>query len=326
MRPIILNTKSSIEGCYLVKEHIFECKHKVPLYDIKTLGAFNQIIGFAKFLNAEYGNVYYRGVSGLYDNVRPSPLRGRKKGIPDDLIQVVNRIINDKLLNNSLKLQETIKPKKTRDSCYNKKINRFNKYKIEALLQHYVGSTRFLDVVDNHWIALWMGLQKFTMHGKGHLFCRCDKRQLTIGDEMERLTTTTNQSEDFELYVYIVLLAMPHATEQPQYGIIETDGFVEVDLRQALPSIYLRPHAQHALVIRKRDKNNYNDCADYYDMADQVVGILRIRIDLADKWLGNGMLMTQENIFPSPSIDQGYNTLLMRNDIFKNPFQIIKYF
>ena len=48
---------------------------------------------------------------------------------------------------------------------------------------------------------------------------------------------------------------------------LTTDNFVEVDLRKALPSIYLRTHAQHTLVVRKRDKQNIKAKADYYDMS-----------------------------------------------------------
>lgn len=117
---------------------------------------------------------------------------------------------------------------------------------------------------------------------------------------------------------------MPYGDKKPIDGISETEEFVTVDIRKALPSIYLRPHAQHALVVRRRDNNN-ND-ARYYDLSSQVVGILRIRIDRASLWLGNGQLVTKDNLFPSPSIDQGYNNLLMHSDIFTNPFEIIKYY
>lgn len=160
-------------------------------------------------------------------------------------------------------------------------------------MQHYVGRTSFLDVVDNHWIALWMGLHKFQMHGKGARYCACKKRQLLLGDMLEQLAKDKKLLPNEDIYVYVLLLAMPHATSVPEYGITQTEYFVEVDLRKALPSIYIRPHAQHTLVIKKR---------------------------------GNGYLMTESNIFPSPSLDQGYNTLLMRTDIFKHPFEIVKYF
>ena len=180
--------------------------------------------------------------------------------------------------------------------------------------------------MDNHWIAIWMGLHQFRLHGKNSKYCACIKRRLPLGDTLERMIEKGNVKDLQDIYVYVLLIAMPHSTAIPEKGIIETENFVEVDLRKALPSIYLRPHAQHALVVRKRDKQNVMQLASYYDMADQVVGILKVRIDVADEWLGCGTLMSADNIFPSPSIDQGYNTLLMRADIFKYPFEIMKYY
>ena len=327
MKPKVLNSSNNAEGCTFVEDFTFWTKHKVPLYDISTMGAFNQLVGFAKFTNSEYGNVYYRGIGGLYDNVLPSLLRNRRKGIPDDLTAMLKKISKDTRLNDSLKLRPINSKAYTKqDYRSNKIVERFNKYTIESLLQHYVGYTRFLDVVDNHWIALWMGLHTFKMHGKGLKFCDCIKRSVPLCDYFEGIMKGIDNSKTAPIYVYVLLIAMPHAQGQPHYGITETDKLVEVDLRKALPSIYLRPHSQHALVIRKRDKQNINAEASYYDMSSQVVGILRIRVDRADMWLGNGTLMTKDNIFHSPSIDQGYNTLLMRTDIFTYPLEIIKYY
>lgn len=314
----------NFEGCLFERQFQFSCGHTVPIYRINTTSAFNQIIGFAKFKNSEYGNVYYRGINSLYNNVLPSLMRNRAKGIPDDLTRICQNIENDARLSDSLKLRKTKQPKKEEHFRMNKGISRFNKYTIESLLQHYVGATRFLDVVDNHWIALWMGLHQFEMHGKSGRYCSCIKRRILLGDVLEQRVGKASKEDN--IYVYVLLIAMPHATSTPQFGINQTENFIEVDLRKALPSIYLRPHAQHALVIRKRDKQNINQTASYYDMAQQVVGILKIRIDIADEWLGYGDLMSAKNIFPSPSVDQGYNTLLMRNDIFKYPFEIIKYY
>lgn len=98
-------------------------------------------------------------------------------------------------------------------------------------------------------------------------------------------------------------------------GVTETRELVEVDLRKAIPSFYLRPHAQHALVVRKRDDGEKSHDADYYDMASQAIGILRVRVDVANQWLDNGDLASKGNLFPSPSVDQGYNSLL-KNKIF----------
>lgn len=324
--PVVINEKMNFEGCFFEKQFQFSNGHIVPLYYVDTTNAFNQLVGFAKFKNSNYGNVYYRGPSGLYDNVLPSLMRNRAKGMPKDLNDISELIAHDARLKDSLKLRNTIKPIQDSQFRQNKHIRRFNGYAIEALLQHYVGATRFLDVVDNHWIAIWMGLHQFRLHGKNSKYCACIKRRLPLGDTLERMIEKGNVKDLQDIYVYVLLIAMPHSTAIPEKGIIETENFVEVDLRKALPSIYLRPHAQHALVVRKRDKQNVMQLASYYDMADQVVGILKVRIDVADEWLGCGTLMSADNIFPSPSIDQGYNTLLMRADIFKYPFEIMKYY
>lgn len=326
MKPTVLTENSRVEGCSFIKQHKFGSGHIVPIYDVSTMNALNQIIGHVKFQNANYGNVYYRGVSRLYDNVLPALMRGRTKGIPDDLCQALNSIINDSYFQNSLKLSTTVVPRKKDDFSFNKRVTRYNKYCAEALLQHYAGSTRFLDVVDNHWVALWMGLHEFKTHGKGKKFFHSIRRSLSAWDMYEAQMKDDKFEINKNIYAYILLVAMPYPECPPQYGIIETANFVEVDLRKALPSIYLRPHAQHALVVRRRDKGNIEQKAGYYDMASQVTAILRVRIDRVSNWLGEGTLLTQGNLFPSPSIDQGYNNLLMNSEIFKDPFDIKKYF
>ena len=326
MNPKILTDKSRVEGCYFIEHYKYNTGHVVPIYDVITTNALNQIIGHVKFQNADYGNVYYRGVGDLHDNVLPSLMRGRARGFPNDLIQTLNDIIKDPYFSESLKLFKTVVPKNQKDYSFNKRVKRYNKYYAEALLQHYAGSTRFLDVVDNHWVALWMGLHKFKQHGKANKFCHSIRRSLSAWDLYEAQIEKGVGVINADIYAYILLIAMPYSRSTPEYGISETESFVEVDLRKALPSIYLRPHAQHALVIRRTDKGNIEQKAHYYDMASQVTAILRVRIDRVAKWLGEGTLLTQENLFPSPSIDQGYNNLLMHSDTFKEPFDIKKYF
>ena len=296
------------------------------------MAAFNQLIGHAKFTNAGYGNVYYRGVNGLFDNVLPSIMRKRRFGDARDLNKHLSTICNDVYFHESLKLRDVPTGYSNETYYLRNEINRKNKYCVEGLLQHYAGNTRFVDVVDNHWVALWMGLHTFVMTGKGLRYCSCEKRKLSVGDIYQSIgesvcPVVSSRPSNDGIYEYILLLAMPYAESNPRCGIIETDEFVEVDLRKALPSIYLRPHAQHALVIRRRDLSvNGKPPASYYDMASQVIAILRIRIDRASMWLGEGNLLTASNLFPSPSIDQGYNNLLLHTDLFRFPFEIVKYF
>lgn len=330
MCPVILTSRSRVDGCSFIEMFNFSSGAAAPLYEVRTMHAFNQLIGHVKFLNAQYGNVYYRGVNGLFDNVRPSIMRRRNHGEASDLKRLLSSICHHDFFKKSLKLTPIPRPVTKSDYFLVNKVERENKNCVEALLQHYSGNTRFLDVVDNHWIALWMGLHSFVMHGKGFKYCECVKREMSIGSVYEAshkdMLSFKNALHAENIYEYVILLAMPFAKTISSRGIVESDEFVEVDLRKALPSHYLRPHAQHALVVKRTDKSNTMKTASFYDMSSQVVAILKIRIDLASQWLGNGNLLSPANLFPSPSVDQGYNNLLMNSELFTYPFEIVRYY
>lgn len=327
-QPVVINKNNTCAGSKFIGMHTYKNGPSVPLYDVATPSAFNQLIGYAKYINEKYGNVYYRGVKGLYDNVSPSLMRNRTRGIAQDLKDLISKINEDPYLKKSLHLLPPLRKADENIFTINHERSRNNKYRIEGLLQHYIGKTRFIDVVDNHWVALWMGLHDFIECGEGSQFIRCQKRTITISSLLDAAShNICSLSDAFQatIYEYVILLAMPYYQKEPLCGVIETEELVEVDLRKALPSTFLRPHAQHAMVIRKRDIEEKVSDAKYYDMASQVIGILRIRTDLADKWLGCGDLVCKENLFPSPSIDMGYNNLL-KNKLFDNNFQVKKYF
>ncbi len=196
------------------------------------------------------------------------------------------------------------------------------RFKLEGTLQHYGIPTHFIDVVDNHWIALWMGLYEVERSLRILEYYHYKKRELPFG-------RYNIDFKDDQLYQYILLLAIPFSDEAIQKeGISVNSEFITVDLRTALPSTFLRPHAQHGLVVRKRGSDGNQ--ISYYDLSSQVVGILRVRIDHADQWLGNGSLLTPENLFPAPGVDCGYDLLLSRNDIFERQkykdFSITRYY
>lgn len=108
-------------------------------------------------------------------------------------------------------------------------------------------------------------------------------------------------------------------------GIQESADYIEIDLRQALPSVFLRPHAQHAYAIRRKVHGDHND-VESYDLAHAVIGVLKIRIDRVNEWLGEGHLLSQDNLFPPPAYDYGYDLLLDRSDFLKDShFSFAKY-
>ena len=146
--------------------------------------------------------------------------------------------------------------------------------KIEGLLQHYGVPTTYIDVVDNHRVALWMGLYKCERYRKVNDYLHYKKREIPIGD-----IAKGKEFDDKELYQYILLISLPYNTSKNDDGVNESEDFLQVDLRQALPSIFLRPHAQHGLVFRR--KIHILKLASDYDVADTVVGILKIRINHA---------------------------------------------
>lgn len=316
----------------------------IPIYEVNSMQGLNQLVGYTKFINRDYGYVCYRGECRLHPTLIPSLYRHSKKltNANNKLCEHIRKIRKDLALSSELNLSD----------CADKHAN----YVIEGMLQHYGLPTRFIDVVDNLWVALWMGQYKWksTTNNKAKItYAHYFKRELpnvelnriaiklydrwknaidypTHPIPLTEIDTTIksiypNGIRESDLYQYIILLAIPYADKSNSKGISVSKTHVLVDLRQALPSVFLRPHAQHGLVVKKRIGNPTN--IQQYDLATEVVGIVRIRLDKASNWLGNGTLLTQENLFPSPAYDIGYSILLNRTDIFtKQSYSITHYY
>lgn len=151
---------------------------------------------------------------------------------------------------------------------------------VESVLQHYGAKTYCMDFVDNHWCALWFGLYQFK---NNHYFKRTD---------------------DGNLYVFLYAAD----TIGPCVGgmYIGEDTYT-VDLRKALPSTFQRPASQHGWVVRKKERKKDN-------LDDRLIGIIEVRVKDAEKWLGDGYLLSEDNFFPTFTIDQGYKVLLSRQE------------
>lgn len=149
---------------------------------------------------------------------------------------------------------------------------------IESVLQHYGAHTYCMDFVDNHWCALWFGLYQFK---NNHYHKRTDNGNL-----------------------YVFLYAADTIGPCVKGMYIGSDTYT-VDLRKALPSTFQRPASQHGWIVRKKYRNS--DSLD-----DRLIGIIEVSVCDAEKWLGDGSLLSEENFFPPFSIDQGYKVLLSR--------------
>ena len=300
-----LKNNLSISGTKFYKMHTFSCGKSVPIYDVLSMYGLNQIIGHAKFNNKEYGEVLYRGENELHPGLIPSLFRECRDA---QLWSIVSNLVD--------KIFDEKKIRVAMNAGTNKKRAR---NKIEGMLQHYGIKTRYIDLVDNHWVALWMGQYRCISNKRIEPYYHFEQRVVPL------IEMANGKIDDEEiLYQYILLIALPKPGNPPIDGIEDTTDFLKVDLRQALPSVFLRPHSQHGIVVRKKLQSG-STSADY-DMATEVIGILRMRIDRVAHWLGNGILLSQDNLFPSPMNDYGYDLLLqLPNSFFPDGFSVVKY-
>lgn len=305
--PKCLPPTLSIPGTKYIGVYQFDIGNEVPIYETESVHGFTQLIGHAKFNNKHYGNVYYRGECKLHSTLKPSLFRTctKTEKVTEKLTTLIKKISSDEHMENTIKI-----------ATYHDKVKQ---HIIEGVLQHYGVPTRFIDVVDNHWVALWMGNNKSERIKKVNEYYHYTQRTIPYVELLNG-----DSFDDEELFQYVLLLAIPFPDEKKHSGIQSSYNFVEVDLRQALPSVFLRPHVQHGLVVRK--KTHDSSYANDYDMASTVIGIVRIRVDNVQKWIGDGALLSQNTLFPPPAYDYGYDLLLARSDLFEDTdFSIARY-
>ena len=241
------------------------CGTSIPIYNIYTIHDLNQFIGYGKYINCKEANVYLRGQTDLYGGTL-IPSLYRNKTNPRSTTPKFYENVNSILMTN-------------------KSFKNFSKKIFEATIQHYGIKTTQLDVVDNVWIALWFASNQF---------------RSKIINTNEHIYVSKSLSE----YGYILLIASDARTPSEDIrGLYKGENTQIIDLRQALPSYYLRPHAQHAYMLRKNEffANEYSDL---------IIGIAKFRISDAMNWIGNSELLSVSSLFPSPYFDCGYEVLL----------------
>lgn len=310
-----LTSMMKIPDTEFVTNHTFLSGNSVPIFEAFSVYGFNRIVGYLKYINRTYANVYSRGECKLHNSLIPSLYRNATNIESENrkITTIVNRFFSDNTLVNYLALDVMNKV------C--------SQYRIEGLLQHYGATTSFLDVVDNHWIALWMGLNQYVTTEQIDKYATYIERTIPL---IEKISGDTKLQEknvwEEKIYQYVLLVAVPFPTSPTTDGINITNDIIEVDLRTALPSTFVRPHAQHGLVIKKNIQEHQNTSQDY-DVSTNVVAIIKIRIDRAKKWIGDGTLLTKDNLIPPPGYDPGYDLLLSKQaTIFKRSLlKITKY-
>jgi len=241
--------------------------------------ALVQAAGYLKFTYAEnYSEgIYFRGQRKIYGSLTPTLFRGiRSQSSQCKRISSLKSVV----------------------SSYNSNLSIFRKfgaYAHEPLLQHYGVNTSWIDVVDNVWVALWFACHRAKSTGRRSEFLHFEKR--IVGDDCQ--------------YAYIILIGADIASRNAHCaGLFYGDSTELIDLRMSIPSVFLRPHAQHGLLFRVKGIPGAGRPLDY---TRQIRGVLRIKLGHAIQWLGDGKMVGVHSLFPPPYYDHGYRILLSAN-------------
>ncbi|MCW5950828.1 MAG: FRG domain-containing protein [Propionibacteriaceae bacterium] len=266
------------------------------ILDILDQHALIQTVGWLKFTGM--GTVLFRGQTQDHGNIEPSGLRGTGIHGYETLLRAT-RDLSDRLFGSSCdcgkggtrvpvhRCRERLTRDRSKTAALLPGVWRAS---VEPLLQHYGYSTRWVDVVDNVWIALWFGCHNQITSGR-HAY--------------HTLRSVTDEGLDANCYV-TVLNAGP-LTPGAIPGHSTNGHYHVVDLRYAVPSAYLRPHAQHGLLIRSSASPS---APSYQRVSECTAATLRIRLVDAITWLGHGSLTTGHALFPPATRDDGYRRLL----------------
>lgn len=246
------------------------------VYDVTNQHVLVQASGYLKHVLGKEGpcGVFFRGQASLYPSLVPSLYRGastqKQKDNRDAALKAYLAVANKAVL-------RAVKP-----------------YAREPLLQHYGIRTRWLDLVDNIWIALWFACHEARATGRHNEFLHFERRSAA---------SASGATE----YAYILMIqASTERTAKDCPGLFAGPTTELIDLRVAAPSHFLRPHSQHALLFRR----SYRADFDHMDCLEHVAGIIRVRVSNALLWLGDGALLTPHALFPPPTYDFGYRELL----------------
>lgn len=260
----------------------------VPVLEIRSLPVLIKAIGFLKYLFR--GQVFLRGQDRLYGrSLSPTLYRdigptGRSRA--DARIHALVRQSAGWKCEHGDHSPSRCAEKVGRSTA-GAITGGVPRYAVEPLLQHYGIRTRWLDVVDNLWVALWFAC---------HTFSRRDQYVHVV-----RASATGPRAQ----YVYLLAIVIDGPSREVDPGLwISEQGGRYIDLRKSAPSYYVRPHAQHGLLVRPKDDKPANL---------QLVAI-RLVLDEALTWLGQSVLLSPFGLFPPATVDDGYRRLIEHTD------------
>ena len=249
----------------------------LPVLQVNTLPSFIQAVGYPKHIHKQF-RILYRGQTELYDTGKDS--NGQYRFLPSIFREGQRQATRQKAAE-LLKRQidEVRKSNKTFADA-----KQFSNRIVEALLQQYGLKTKWIDAVDNVWVALWFACYKVDEY---HPEKEAGERPFIHMIRRDPRKETTR-------FAYILLLKGQDGAETEM-----------VDLRCEIPSLFIRPHIQHGLLVRKKHANAIKP-----NMVSLIQEIIRIKLEDALEWLGTGRILTPEMMMPNPNFDWGFRKLL----------------
>jgi hypothetical protein len=243
------------------------------IFQVRDTHTLIQAAGYLKHVRGSKQSelVYFRGESKLYPTLPPTAFRGisTHRGASNAIGRINAAIV------------QFVRPLKSTEA-----------YAHEALLQHYGLKTTWIDLVDNIWVALWFACHNARSVGPCGEYLHFERR-------VPRIDPTGK--------AYVLLVAADAvAPDKARPGFYAGSNTELIDLRIAAPSVFVRPHAQHGLLMRCKG-NTVQRPTDY---SSQIRGILEIELADALEWLGNSTALSTHSLFPPPSYDSGYGNLL----------------
>lgn len=193
-------------------------------------------------------------------------------------------------------------------------------YTVEPLLQHYGMETRWLDLTESLPYALFFGLVRYgskiavsdadvadptNVHVLGAY--EDARRRSCLSPVFQNIPVYIPDVDDYPQYAnYVYLYAispgapLPSLTDEDtgmrRKGLSRYSGGYVIDMREAVPSFYLRPHAQHGLLWLP-DKSVAGAERDD-GIGDVQACVFRIPTEAVLRWLRAAEMFSPSGIYP----------------------------
>lgn len=284
---------------------IMEQVHDLSIYTVKDPHSLTQVSGYLRY-ESRPGRMFFRGQSHVYPHLTPTLFRGRSPGVISrrtaSLMQYIRELSGGGCScewfagrNWYAKSHECSERLSVKDQGGSLASGTY-RAAVEPLLQHYGVQTRWIDAVDNIWVALW-----FACHSQVGKEGYAYHLRRSCGSE------NANTADVPYAYVYMLKTGSLQPTAVPGYDISKETRLI--DLRYSVPSIYLRPHAQHGVLLARRRLSAKPD-PELHSLDHAVGGVIKVRLSDALNWLGDGALTNQFTLFPPAVHDVGYRRLM----------------